>query len=63
MKNNGVLLRRIPFTLIMLGGLILTALITNTYFDQTTTFWGVYLLALILLSLIISLGIRHMSCF
>jgi hypothetical protein len=123
LKNIHALLRRIPFTLIMLGGLILTALITNTYFDQIThhwlnrtgfapndlwygniermftsalvtlggvvfwealffvifavglaerltgwkrtaaTFWGVHLLALLLLSLIISLGIHQLRDF
>jgi len=32
-------LRRIPFTLLMLGGLGLTALLTNTYFEQITFHW------------------------
>ncbi len=123
MKKLGNLLRRFPFTLIMLSSLAIGALITNTYFEQIThhwlqrtgfssndlwywrlerivtsalvtvggkvfwealffvafavglaewmtgwkrtsiTFWGVHLLALTLLSLIISLAIHQLRSF
>jgi hypothetical protein len=39
MKAVANYLRRIPFTLIMLAGLIVSALVTNTYFEQITHHW------------------------
>ena len=123
MKTIGYFLRRIPFTLLMLAGLVIGALVTNTYFEQITrhwlnrtgfasndlwywrlermftsalvtlggkvfwvailmvavivglaewmtgwrrtaaTFWGVHLLALVLLSLIVSLSLHQLSAF
>ena len=39
MKAAANFLRRIPFTLIMLAGLSVSALVTNTYFEQITHHW------------------------
>jgi hypothetical protein len=32
-------IRRFPFTLIMLAGLVMAALLTNTYFEKITEYW------------------------
>lgn len=39
MSLPGDKLRKLPFTLIMLGGLIVAAFLTNTYFEQISQHW------------------------
>lgn len=39
LAGDDALIRRIPFTLLMLGGLVLAAILTNTYIEQISQPW------------------------
>jgi len=39
LKSLRIILHRVPFTLIILAGLVIGGLVTNTYFQQITHHW------------------------